>query len=131
MSHVTSFRRWITGAWGQRAFRWATSPYRFVRQWDCARRQNYPISILFYHRVADRESNPWTIDNASFREQIDWLQAHFDLLGLEEAQRRIREGASPRPAVCITFDDGYAENLDQAIPLLLERRIPCTYFVAT
>ena len=29
----------------------------------------------------------------------------------------------------ITFDDGYAENCDQAIPLLIEERIPCTYFV--
>jgi peptidoglycan/xylan/chitin deacetylase (PgdA/CDA1 family) len=31
----------------------------------------------------------------------------------------------------ITFDDGYAENCDTALPLLVEEKIPCTYFVTT
>jgi peptidoglycan/xylan/chitin deacetylase (PgdA/CDA1 family) len=33
--------------------------------------------------------------------------------------------------VTITFDDGYAENCDRALPLLIEYEIPCTYFVST
>jgi peptidoglycan/xylan/chitin deacetylase (PgdA/CDA1 family) len=32
--------------------------------------------------------------------------------------------------VSITFDDGYADNCQQAIPLLLKEKIPCTYFVS-
>ena len=31
----------------------------------------------------------------------------------------------------VTFDDGYAENCDFAIPLLVREKIPCTYFVAS
>ena len=54
---------------------------------------------------------------------------HFELISLEEAQRRIRRGGNCRPAVSITFDDGYAENCRRAIPLLVKERIPCTYFV--
>lgn len=90
-----------------------------------------PVSILFYHRVADDVPNDWTMPCDLFTEQIDWLQRHFDLISLAEAQRRIREGANARPAVAITFDDGYADNGTHALPLLIERQIPCTYFVSS
>ena len=49
------------------------------------------------------------------------------LAGLEEAQRRIRSGRNDRLAACVTFDDGYAENCDQAIPFLLEEEIERKY----
>jgi len=88
-----------------------------------------PVAVLFYHRVADDVACDWTTSNSMFARQINWLSEHFDLISLEEAQRRILSGRNQRPAVSITFDDGYAENCDQAIPLLVRRRIPCTYFV--
>jgi peptidoglycan/xylan/chitin deacetylase (PgdA/CDA1 family) len=94
-------------------------------------RRDAPVVILFYHRVADRYSNPWTISTRGFRTQIQWLRRRFDLVSLEEAQRRIRTGDSDRPAVAITFDDGYAENCEHALPLLIKLKVPCTYFVAT
>ena len=90
-----------------------------------------PIMVLYYHRVADRSTNPWTISNRDFVRQIDWLSRHFDLISLGEAQRRLASGNNRTSAVCITFDDGYAENCDHALPLLIERRIPVTYFVAS
>ena len=90
-----------------------------------------PIGILFYHRVDDDHPNPWTISNAGFREQIDWFQKHFDLVDLEECQRRIASGFNDRPTLSITFDDGYADNSLEALPMLIERRIPVTYFVTT
>jgi peptidoglycan/xylan/chitin deacetylase (PgdA/CDA1 family) len=96
-----------------------------------ARRGAAPITILFYHRVADDHPNPWTISNRQFARQIRWLQRRFDLISLEEVQRRMRTGNSPRAAVSITFDDGYAENCEHALPLLIKEKIPCTYFVAS
>lgn len=96
-----------------------------------ARQGSAPITILFYHRVADQHPNPWTITNRSFARQIRWLRRNFDLISLAEAQRRLRTGDSPRAAVSITFDDGYAENCEQALPLLIRERIPFTYFVAS
>jgi peptidoglycan/xylan/chitin deacetylase (PgdA/CDA1 family) len=90
-----------------------------------------PIRILFYHRVADDHVNDWTISTRGFARQIDWLRRHFDLVGLEEAQARIAAGRNDRPTACITFDDGYADNVRFAVPLLLRRRVPFTYFVAT
>jgi peptidoglycan/xylan/chitin deacetylase (PgdA/CDA1 family) len=88
-----------------------------------------PIAVLIYHRIADDQASPWTISNRTFARHVRWLAQHFDLLSLEDAQRLLRQGANCRPSVCITFDDGYADNCHQAIPLLIKEQIPCTYFV--
>ncbi len=109
------------------AYYYATLPGRWWLNASAARDNNAPVMVLYYHRVADHKPNDWTISNADFRREIDWLEANFDLVSLEESQRRIREGNS-RASVSITFDDGYAENCDEALPLLIRRRIPCTYF---
>lgn len=89
------------------------------------------MSVLFYHRVADRIANPWTIDCRQFERQIDYCREHFEMISLAEIQNRIESQHSPRPTVTITFDDGYAENCEFALPLLVRLGIPCTYFVTT
>ena len=103
-----------------------------VRWWNhrCAViEERVPVIVLYYHRVADDRANPWTTSNRTFVRQIRWLKARFELISLQEAQRRVRRGANHRPSLSITFDDGYADNCHQAIPLLIKERIPCTYFV--
>ena len=66
---------------------------------------------------------------AEFKRQIDWFQEEFDLVSLAELQRRVDSGFNDRPTLAITFDDGYAENCEYALPLLIERKIPVCYFV--
>jgi len=88
-----------------------------------------PISAIFYHRVADTHPNDWTIGCAGFERHVDYCRQNFDVVSLNEIQNRCTIGRSDRPAVSVTFDDGYAENCDFAIPLLVRHRIPCTYFV--
>ncbi|MBN1589671.1 MAG: polysaccharide deacetylase family protein [Pirellulales bacterium] len=105
-----------------------SNPYRAWHRYRTTARGGLPIAVLFYHRVADEQPTVWTVSNDLFRRQIDWLQGHFEMISLEEVQRRFREGHSHRPAVAVTFDDGYAENCRHAIPLLIKRQIPCTYF---
>ncbi len=90
-----------------------------------------PMIVLFYHRVADKHPNGWTISTTRFRAQIEWLRHRFEIVSLETAQQRIEMGANDRPTVCITFDDGYADNCQMAIPWLLAEKIPFTYFVST
>ena len=113
------------------AYRVATWPYR---RWQHAKRLQegtLPVFSLFYHRVADTNLNPWTISCDDFQRQIDWLQANFEIVDLRECQRRISSGFNDRPTISITFDDGYSENCDFALPMLVERGIPVTYFVTT
>lgn len=112
--------------------RYALDRARRRRCVDAMSRENRaPISVLFYHRVADRDPNDWTIPTSKFVRHLEYCQRHFDLISLAEAQRRIRQRMSPRPAVAITFDDGYADNMEFAIPWMLRNQIPCAYFVTT
>ena len=90
-----------------------------------------PLIALFYHRVADDSENAWTCPYDLFARQMRWMKARFDMISLAELQARVRSGVNRRRAVSITFDDGYAENCQRALPLLIEERIPCTYFVTT
>lgn len=93
--------------------------------------KSVPIFVVFYHRVADSHPNPWSMSVADFQEQILWMKERFDMISMDEVQRRIKSGVNERPAISITFDDGYAENCETAIPFLIEQRIPTTYFVTT
>ena len=89
------------------------------------------MTVLFYHRVADCHPNDWTLSRDAFRRHVEYATEHLEPIGLDELQRRVRNGASPRPTVTFTFDDGYAENCDFALPLLMEHRLPTVYFVTT
>jgi peptidoglycan/xylan/chitin deacetylase (PgdA/CDA1 family) len=113
------------------AYYFATLPARRRAAVDRAARQTEPVRILFYHRIADQHPNGWTMSRASFARQIHWLRHRFDLVSLNEAQARIAARRNRWPTACITFDDGYAENMEFALPLLLKHCIPCTYFVST
>jgi len=106
----------------------ASCPYRWWWHRRAAAAHREPVVVLFYHRIADDRANAWTTSHRHFARQIEWLARHFQIVSLEEAQRRIRVG-NDRPCASITFDDGYAENCRAAIPTLIRRRIPCTYFV--
>lgn len=107
-----------------------TQPYR---TWQNARLYaagTAPVLVFFYHRISDESCVPWSHTHKEFERQITWLAEHFELVSLSEVQHRLRT-KNTRPTACITFDDGYAENCDRALPFLCERRIPCTYFVNT
>lgn len=109
----------------------ATLPARRRAALQRAAEHREPVRIAFYHRVADESPNAWTMARSSFAKQIEWLRAKFEIVSLAEAQSRIRSGRNDRPTAAITFDDGYADNLSFAIPFLLNRGIPFTYFVST
>jgi peptidoglycan/xylan/chitin deacetylase (PgdA/CDA1 family) len=69
-------------------------------------------------------------DATDFSAQMDMIGRNFRVLPLREAVQRLRSGSLPARSVCITFDDGYANNCDVALPILKARSIPATVFVA-
>ena len=111
------------------AYYHATLPRRWWITRTLAARRRTPIISLFYHRIADDEATEWTMPERTFIEQVTWLRRNFELISMQEVQRRLRSGENTRPALHITFDDGYADNCRAAIPWLVKERIPCTYFV--
>jgi peptidoglycan/xylan/chitin deacetylase (PgdA/CDA1 family) len=67
---------------------------------------------------------------AGFRDQLDWLGRHATVVPLTDALDRLRAGAPlPPRAVAITFDDGYRDNLELAVPELERRRMAATFFL--
>jgi peptidoglycan/xylan/chitin deacetylase (PgdA/CDA1 family) len=124
----------MPGSWKQHVltgYYIATLPQRRRAARVRRAQQTEPVRILFYHRVADEQPNDWTISTRGFAGQIDWLRRRFDLVNLAEAQTRIAAGRNRVPTACITFDDGYADNMRFAVPLLAKHHIPFTYFVST
>lgn len=113
-----------------RAYYYSTYPMRRCYRARLEAAGQAPLCVLFYHRVADEHPNGWSISNREFQRQMLWLKQNVDVVSLEEIQTRMSSGRNDRLAVAVTFDDGYAENCDQAIPFLLEHEIPMTYFVA-
>ncbi|UZG45807.1 polysaccharide deacetylase family protein [Caldimonas thermodepolymerans] len=94
-------------------------------------------TILMYHRViADPAADPFRLGMCvrrdRFEAQIAWLRRHFNVIGLREAVDRLERGEPlPERALSVTFDDGYRDNLDVALPILEAHGVPFTLFVPT
>ncbi|HKA43513.1 MAG TPA: polysaccharide deacetylase family protein [Burkholderiales bacterium] len=91
------------------------------------------LSILIYHRVVPEPDA--LVPDQVCAEEFDWqlavLRRWFTVLPLREAVAKLREGALPVRAACITFDDGYADNATVALPILRRHGMPATFFVTT
>ncbi len=91
------------------------------------------IPILIYHRVGRRTSVSVDLDRAVFSDQMAELAERFEVIDLDEAARLLCRGDAPdgRPRIVVTFDDGTADFVDEALPVLVDHRVPATLYVAT
>ena len=91
------------------------------------------LSILIYHRVLARPDPlfPGEVDRALFERQLRLLKRFYTVLPLPVALQRLQDGSLPQRAACITFDDGYADNAEHALPLLQQHGLHATFFIAT
>ena len=92
-----------------------------------------PLSVLIFHRVrpAIDPLFPGEPDAARFEQQLRWVKDWFRVLPLPEAVKGLREGSLPARPLCITFDDGYADNATLALPILRRLGLTATFFIAT
>lgn len=100
---------------------------RRLRRW-ALNRIDAPVVVLLYHRVTDlpTDTERLAVSPPNFRDHMRFLKANVHLVRLEE-----NWSARPKPAVAVTFDDGYADNLLEAVPILEEEGVPATFFVST
>ncbi|MDR3454006.1 MAG: polysaccharide deacetylase family protein [Rhodoferax sp.] len=91
------------------------------------------LSALIFHRVLPTPDPlfPDEMDARRFTEICGWLKSWFNVLPLDQAVTRLKAGTLPARAACITFDDGYADNFQMAMPILQQHRLTATFFVAT
>ena len=115
-------------------------PRRWLRQgknwaWRRQRRTHVPHAvILMYHRVAvPPAADPWRLCVAPerFDAQLQALRRFADIVPLSQMPQAMRRRGEGRPAIAITFDDGYLDNLTAAKPILERYGAPATVFLAT
>jgi peptidoglycan/xylan/chitin deacetylase (PgdA/CDA1 family) len=86
--------------------------------------------ILLYHRITRLETDPWSmsVTPEHFAEHLHVLR-RYRLVRLDQIQppSTFFSGLS----IAVTFDDGYADNLYNAAPLLEQFDTPCTFFIAS
>jgi peptidoglycan/xylan/chitin deacetylase (PgdA/CDA1 family) len=109
-------------------------PHRWIKRlWSGKRPPPRGALILAYHRVTQLASDPqWlSVTPQHFAEHLEVLVSGCQTLKLAELTDRGRPGGLPPRAVVVTFDDGYADNLHEAKPLLDKAGVPATVFVTT
>jgi peptidoglycan/xylan/chitin deacetylase (PgdA/CDA1 family) len=100
---------------------------------DRVRRPGRGVVILLYHRVGGRTDTAVDLPAALFDEQMEWLAAHREPLGLDAALASLGAGAPPPgpDPVVVSFDDGTADLVEVALPILSRHRVPAVFYVAT
>jgi peptidoglycan/xylan/chitin deacetylase (PgdA/CDA1 family) len=91
------------------------------------------LSVLIFHRVhaAPDPLFPGEPDATRFAALLDRLKRWCNVLPLPEAVRLLGAGRLPARSLCITFDDGYADNRTVALPALRAAGLTATFFVAS
>lgn len=105
---------------------------RLLKRLAIAERWQRGSLVFMFHRIVD-SPDPYRL-GYDLRE-FDWfcgfLAERYDVLPLEELERRRRSRRPPTNAVALTFDDGYADNLHLALPVLQRHGLPATVFITT
>lgn len=97
-----------------------------------------PIAILCFHRVMPTEALGPDPDRHPiqampldlFEALAEELAGRHRVVSMDEAAERFL-ARDREPVVAITFDDGYKDNLDYALPVLKKHRIPATIYITT
>jgi peptidoglycan/xylan/chitin deacetylase (PgdA/CDA1 family) len=87
------------------------------------------LRILFYHRVSDARDE-LAVRPQNFRRQMDYLATEsYRVVDVVEAAALLERGGPYRRTVGLSFDDGFLDVAEEALPILAERGFRATVFV--
>ncbi|MEO1057640.1 MAG: polysaccharide deacetylase family protein [Actinomycetota bacterium] len=94
------------------------------------------VTILIYHRVGGGSGGEVDLDVDEFRRHLAHLRSTHRVVPIEKAAAALTNSNGERDesrnsSVVVTFDDGTADFVEHALPLLTEYEIPATLYVAT
>ena len=90
--------------------------------------------ILMYHRVSSQvDLDPWklVVTPQHFAEHMEVIRRYTRPMPLQTLNQQVQAGKRMPKAVVVTFDDGYADNLLYARPILERQEIPATVFIVS
>lgn len=85
-----------------------------------------------YHRVAEHKPDPWQlcVTPVNFEEHIKYLSSNdYTFLSVPELQQQHNSGKIKSRSVCLTFDDGYRDNFQTAVPILKKYNAKACFFI--
>jgi peptidoglycan/xylan/chitin deacetylase (PgdA/CDA1 family) len=133
MSFMQTYESRVSGIAVKSGETWVSLPSRLLLSLLSPGELHSRLSILIYHRVPPQPDPlfPEEGDAEVFDRQMSQVADCFNVIPLLDAVQGLRKGKLPSRAACITFDDGYADNAEIALPILQKHGIPATFFVAT
>lgn len=91
-------------------------------------------AVLLYHRVAELVTDPQllSVTPDHFEAQLKYLKKKYHILSIEEFEDCLFEKKSlPDKSILISFDDGYADNVNIALPLLEQYETQALFYICT
>lgn len=91
------------------------------------------LSTLIFHRVHAQADSlfPGEPDALRFTRLMEFVASAFRVMTFGEALDALENGRLPTRSLVITFDDGYADNVAVAMPIMRKVGVPGTFFVST
>ena len=89
--------------------------------------------IIFFHGVATRDAfqiNGRHMPIDQFEKLLQYFVDNFEVVSLEKICK-LDDRGSGRKRIALTFDDGFLNNLEVALPLLEKYQLPATFFVSS
>jgi peptidoglycan/xylan/chitin deacetylase (PgdA/CDA1 family) len=89
--------------------------------------------VLLYHRVGTLEPDPWDlcVSEDNFAQHLRVLQELGAVVPLRSLGAALEQQEKSPPVFVISFDDGYADNAERALPILRRHRMAATVFVVS
>jgi len=100
-------------------------------RWRARHLQSQQAMVLVYHRIAAVGSGRWSLCTTPerFEAHLRLLRRYARLIPISQFVTELVAGHLKKGSVAITFDDGYADNVQTALPILRQHDVPAAFYL--